>query len=103
MGSVRGEIPDEPWWTYTGTKLETADTAKGSLQLTGTPLLGSLRERLVATVIPANLKVPRLTGLYSSSSGDADAQAVAVQDPSRGKTSNLKRNSKQRQSGIHAR
>jgi hypothetical protein len=37
---VRGEIPDEPWWTQTGTKLETADTAKGSLQLTGTPLLG---------------------------------------------------------------
>jgi hypothetical protein len=37
------ELPDEPWWTQTGTKLETADTAKGSLQLTGTPLLGSLR------------------------------------------------------------
>ena len=43
VGSVRGEIPDEPWWTYTGTKLETADTANGSLQLNGTPLLGSLR------------------------------------------------------------
>ena len=42
VGSVRGEIPDEPWWTYAGTKLETADTAKGSLQLTGTPLLGNL-------------------------------------------------------------
>ncbi|MGC1648324.1 MAG: hypothetical protein WA741_21095, partial [Candidatus Sulfotelmatobacter sp.] len=41
VGSVRGEIPDEPWWTYTGTKPETADTAKGSLKLTGTPLLGN--------------------------------------------------------------
>ena len=41
-GGVReGATPDEPWWTQTGTKLETADTAKGSLQLTGTPLLGN--------------------------------------------------------------
>ena len=34
-GSVRGEIPSEPWWPYSGTKLETADTAKESLQLLG--------------------------------------------------------------------
>jgi len=50
VGSVRGEIPDEPWWTYTGTKLETADTAKGSLQLTGSPLLGNLRYGLFSSV-----------------------------------------------------
>jgi hypothetical protein len=45
------EIPDEPWRTYTGTKLETADTAKESLQLTGSPLLGRSRwqQGLVAT------------------------------------------------------
>ena len=49
VGSVRGEIPDEPWWTQTGTKLETADTAKGSLQLAGTPLLGKLCYRLFTT------------------------------------------------------
>ena len=24
-----------PWWTYTGTQLETADTAKENLQLVG--------------------------------------------------------------------
>jgi hypothetical protein len=51
-GGVReGEIPDEPWWTYTGTKLETAATAKESLQLTGSPLLGRSRQQqgLVAT------------------------------------------------------
>ena len=35
VGSVRGENPSEPRWTYTGTKLETADTAKGNLPLTG--------------------------------------------------------------------
>jgi hypothetical protein len=48
---VRGEIPDEPWWTYAGTKLETADTAKESLQLTGSPLLGRSRwqQGLIAT------------------------------------------------------
>jgi hypothetical protein len=34
-GSVRGEIPGKPRWTYSGTKLETADTAKESLQLPG--------------------------------------------------------------------
>jgi len=39
-GSVRGEIPGGPWWTYPGTKLETADTAKEHLPLTGAPLLG---------------------------------------------------------------
>jgi hypothetical protein len=44
------ELPDEPWWTQTGTKLETADTAKGSLQLTGSPLLGSFVRTLVTTV-----------------------------------------------------
>jgi hypothetical protein len=35
----------------TGTKLETADTAKGRLQLTGSPLLGKSRwqQGLVAT------------------------------------------------------
>jgi len=32
-----------PWWTYTGTKLETADTAKENLQTIGTPLLGERR------------------------------------------------------------
>jgi len=32
-----------PWWTYTGTKLETADTAKENLQPIGTPLLGERR------------------------------------------------------------
>src|SRR6266480_1459088 len=26
-----GDIPVVPWWTYTGTKLETADTAKENL------------------------------------------------------------------------
>jgi len=31
-----------PWWTYTGTKLETADTAKENLQPIGTPLLGEM-------------------------------------------------------------
>jgi hypothetical protein len=31
----------EPWWTYTGTKPETVDTAKENLQFTGTPLLGN--------------------------------------------------------------
>ena len=31
-----------PWWTYTGTKLETADTAKENLQSIGTPLLGEI-------------------------------------------------------------
>src|SRR5215469_4132640 len=40
-GGVReGGVLAEPWWTYTGTKLETVDTAKENLQLTGTPLLG---------------------------------------------------------------
>jgi hypothetical protein len=34
-GSVRGELPSEPRWPYSGTKLETADTAKESLQLLG--------------------------------------------------------------------
>jgi len=43
---VRGEYLGEPWWTYTGTKLETADTAKESLQFTGPPLLGSRSEKL---------------------------------------------------------
>jgi hypothetical protein len=38
---VRGEYLGDPWWTYTGTKLETADTAKENLQFTGPPLLGS--------------------------------------------------------------
>jgi len=32
---VREELPGEPRWTYSGTKLETADTAKESLQLPG--------------------------------------------------------------------
>jgi hypothetical protein len=32
---VRGELPSEPWRPYSGTKLETADTAKESLQLLG--------------------------------------------------------------------
>jgi len=35
VGSVREELPGEPRWTYSGTKLETADTAKESLQLPG--------------------------------------------------------------------
>src|SRR5207253_8611074 len=43
VGSVREEIPVVPWWTYTGTKLETADTAKENLQPIGTPLLGERR------------------------------------------------------------
>src|SRR5262249_28070060 len=30
-----------PWGTYTGTKLETVDTAKENLQLSGAPLLGT--------------------------------------------------------------
>src|SRR5437016_13285936 len=37
---LRGEIPGEPRLTYSGTKLETADTAKESRQLLGPPLLG---------------------------------------------------------------
>ena len=37
-----GDIPVVPWWTYTGTKLETADTAKENLQPIGTPLLGEM-------------------------------------------------------------
>ena len=45
-----GEIPGEPWWTYSGTKLETADTAKESLQLTGSPLLGVNRKELAAVL-----------------------------------------------------
>jgi hypothetical protein len=32
-----------PWWTYTRTKLETVDRAKGSLQPTESPLLGGTR------------------------------------------------------------
>ena len=40
VGSVRGEISGELWSTYPGTKLETADTAKENLKLTGSPLLG---------------------------------------------------------------
>src|SRR5215472_11026021 len=41
-GGIReGGVLAEPWWTYTGTKLETVDTAKENLQLTGTPLLGT--------------------------------------------------------------
>ena len=32
---MREELPREPRWTYSGTKLETADTAKESLQLLG--------------------------------------------------------------------
>ncbi len=32
-----------PRWTYTGTKLETADTAKEHLQPIGAPLLGETR------------------------------------------------------------
>ena len=39
---MRGEIPGEQRRTYSGTKLETADTAKESLKLTGSPLLGGL-------------------------------------------------------------
>ena len=40
-GGVReGGDPGESWCTYTGTKLETADTAKEHLPLTGPPLLG---------------------------------------------------------------
>src|SRR2546421_6830337 len=39
VGSVREEIPVVPWWTYTGTKLETADTAKENLHPIGTSLL----------------------------------------------------------------
>ncbi|MFZ3374855.1 MAG: hypothetical protein WA183_04830, partial [Chthoniobacterales bacterium] len=38
-----GDIPAVPWWTYTGTKLETADTAKEHLQPIGAPLLGETR------------------------------------------------------------
>ena len=34
------EISGELWSTYPGTKLETADTAKENLKLTGPPLLG---------------------------------------------------------------
>ena len=37
-----GDIPAVPWWTYTGTKLETADTAKEHLQPIGAPLLGEM-------------------------------------------------------------
>jgi hypothetical protein len=37
---TEGGVLAEPWWTYTGTKLETVDTAKENLQLNGTPLLG---------------------------------------------------------------
>jgi len=33
--ATRWENPSEPWWPYSGTKLETADTAKESLQLLG--------------------------------------------------------------------
>jgi len=47
-GSVRGEIPSEPWWPYSGTKLETADTAKESLQL-----LGLLYSEEIAATRPA--------------------------------------------------
>ena len=40
-GGVReGGDPGESWCTYTGTKLETVDTAKEHLPLTGPPLLG---------------------------------------------------------------
>jgi hypothetical protein len=45
--ATRWENPSEPWWPYSGTKPETADTAKESLQLLG--LLYSEQETLSAT------------------------------------------------------
>ena len=40
-GVSEGGVLAAPWWTYTGTKLETVDTAKENLQLSGAPLLGT--------------------------------------------------------------
>src|SRR5262244_2139655 len=40
-GVSEGGVLAAPWWTYTGTKLETVDTAKEHLQLSGAPLLGT--------------------------------------------------------------
>src|SRR5215469_41251 len=40
-GVSEGGVLAAPWWTYTGTKLETGDTAKENLQLSGAPLLGT--------------------------------------------------------------
>jgi hypothetical protein len=56
-GGVReGGDPGESWWTYTGTKLETADTAKEYLQLTGPPLLGmAMLGQLLASVYRISL------------------------------------------------
>ena len=52
VGSVREELPGEPRWTYSGTKLETADTAKESLQLPGL-----LYSELVIATDPENFSI----------------------------------------------
>jgi hypothetical protein len=43
VGVWEGDIPVVPWWTETGMKLETADTAIENLQAIGPPLLGESR------------------------------------------------------------
>jgi hypothetical protein len=43
VGSVRGETSVVPRWTYTRTKLETADRAKENLKPTAFPLLGEVQ------------------------------------------------------------
>jgi hypothetical protein len=60
VGSVRGELPSEPWRPYSGTKLETADTAKESLQL-----LGLLYSEPPLTAGRMVISAPATTGLIS--------------------------------------
>ena len=71
---MRGEIPGEPRWTYSGTKLETADTAKENLQLTGL-----LYSEQILTLDPERRENRRLPSARKTSSNDLvflDAQAA---------------------------
>jgi len=64
-GGVReGGDPGESWCTYTGTKLETADTAKEHLPLTGPPLLG---KALLTTARADSARLAPLAGQVRSS------------------------------------